>query len=66
MAVITRWSYKQGGRKAGFHCIRNAGTYMYYTIVHGTTHAKSTETSQCYLSNKMIKIIRKPDNYMYK
>ena len=20
MAVITRWSYKQGGRKAGFHC----------------------------------------------
>ena len=23
MAVITRWSYKRGGRKAGFHCIRN-------------------------------------------
>ena len=22
MAVITRWSYKRGGRKAGFHCIR--------------------------------------------
>ena len=21
MAVITRWSYKRGGRKAGFHCI---------------------------------------------
>ena len=20
MAVITRWSYKRGGRKAGFHC----------------------------------------------
>lgn len=34
--------------------------------VHGTTHAKSTETSQCYQSYKMIKIIRKPDNYMYK
>ena len=23
MAVITRWSYKRGGRKAGFHCISN-------------------------------------------
>ena len=22
MAVITRWSYKRGGRKAGFHCKR--------------------------------------------
>ena len=22
MAVITRWSYKRGGRKAGFHCRR--------------------------------------------
>ena len=22
MAVITRWSYKRAGRKAGFHCIR--------------------------------------------
>ena len=21
MAIITRWSYKRGGRKAGFHCI---------------------------------------------
>ena len=21
MAVITRWSYKWGGRKTGFHCI---------------------------------------------
>ena len=21
MAVITRWSYKRGGLKAGFHCI---------------------------------------------
>ena len=21
MAVITRWSYKRGGRKAGFRCI---------------------------------------------
>ena len=20
MAVLTRWSYKRGGRKAGFHC----------------------------------------------
>ena len=20
MVVITRWSYKRGGRKAGFHC----------------------------------------------
>ena len=23
MAVITRWSYKRGGRKAGFHCSVN-------------------------------------------
>ena len=23
MAVITRWSYKWGGRKAGFHCSNN-------------------------------------------
>ena len=23
MAVITRWSYKRGGRKAGFHCNYN-------------------------------------------
>ena len=22
MAVITRWSYKRGGRKAGFHCMQ--------------------------------------------
>ena len=21
MAVITRWSYRRGGRKVGFHCI---------------------------------------------
>ena len=24
MAVITRWSYKRGGRKAGFHCMEIA------------------------------------------
>ena len=28
MAVITRWSYKRGGRKAGFHCI----SYFYVIL----------------------------------
>ena len=30
MAVITRWSYKRGGRKAGFHC---SGTFYGPTVV---------------------------------
>ena len=25
MAIITRWSYKRGGRKAGFHCSLQGG-----------------------------------------
>ena len=32
MAVITRWSYKRGGRKAGFHCnlkLKNISVYYY-------------------------------------
>ena len=28
MAIITRWSYKRGGCKAGFHCI-----VFIYTII---------------------------------
>ena len=32
MAVITRWSYKRGGRKAGFHCISNfLMLHVYYS-----------------------------------
>ena len=27
MAVITRWSYKRGGRKAGFHCTCDIGNF---------------------------------------
>ena len=33
MAVITRWSYKRGGRKAGFHCIR------YFIGVYSSTRS---------------------------
>ena len=33
MAVITRWSYKRGGGKAGFHCTCNFVQHLYLTVI---------------------------------
>ena len=33
MAVITRWSYKRGGRKAGFHCIDSDDMMMTIAMI---------------------------------
>ena len=45
MAVKTRWSYKRGGRKAGFHCtIEEYIKFLLvvsYEFVHGVKAAKT-------------------------
>ena len=33
MAVITRWAYKRGGRKAGFHCILAQGFCLLKIVI---------------------------------
>ena len=37
MAVITRWSYKRGGRKAGFHCT-SYPMHLQKTLVQSKVH----------------------------
>ena len=43
MTVITRWSYKRGGRKAGFHCTPQffALEVLIYHIFYRRTHFSS-------------------------
>ena len=46
MAVITRWSYKRGGRKAGFHCI--------HFSIFGQFFELSRPSVSCPYANKLI------------
>ena len=33
MAVLTRWSYKRGGREAGFHCKKNIVAFYFFALL---------------------------------
>ena len=55
MAVITRWSYKRGGRKAGFHCSTNLEVF----VVRGelNTEPCSFAARVCHILSSFIFLI---------